>query len=106
MKTKTNGKAKRIIILVLGLVPFFFLFYYNYSGGFFDETFGPIDSDLSIIKEIGFQLYRVFFDFKKDGEGHNFVQMFWSLAIPIYWFLVWKFRFHIALIMATFVKKI
>ncbi|MDC0396458.1 hypothetical protein OAM18_05665 [Candidatus Pelagibacter sp.] len=106
MKTKTNEKAKRIIILVLGLVPFFFLFYYNYLGGFFDETFGLIDPDLSIIKEIGFQLYIILFDIKEGGEERNFVQMFWNLAIPIYWFLVWKFRFRIALIMTTFMKKI
>ena len=94
MKKKANEKTTRIIGLVLGLILFFLLFILDYQEAYENFNF-KIDYIFSVVMEIGDEFVG-----QDDGE------IIWRIAIPVYWFLEWRYRTLIGRAVTIFFKKI
>ena len=98
-----NEKNIRILGLVLGLILFFLLFCVSYSDA--TDLHFVIDWELSVIKDIGHELFNRYEAVNHEDYYWRAVY-FWRSAIPIYWFLIWRYRALIGRAVTIFFKKI
>ena len=99
MKKKTNNKKIRIWGLILGLILFFPLFFLDLYEAYKYLNFKLdfVDPDIvSPIAEITNLLIR----------NDDVAMTAWRVAIPIYWFLIWRYRALIGRAVTIFFKKI
>ena len=96
---KPNNKKIRIWGLILGLILFFPLFFLDLYEAYKYLNFKLdfVDPDIvSPIAEITNLLIR----------NDDVAMTAWRVAIPIYWFLIWRYRALIGRAVTIFFKKI
>tara|TARA_Y100000294_G_C8417322_1_gene281347 strand:+ start:385 stop:684 length:300 start_codon:yes stop_codon:yes gene_type:complete len=98
-----NEKNIRIIGLVLGLILFFLLFCVSYDDA--TDLHFVIDWELSVIKSIGHELFK-HHEIVNHGDDYWRAVYFWRSAIPVYCFLIWRYRTLIGRAVIVFIKKI